>query len=129
VRSAATTPSARRYKTWTFWLSRAVLAVLAGSLAVAYDIKTPLLALNVGASAPLLYRVLTRGIRNPHEHQGSASKRRYSRQRLPCRGQDNRTTGHEQTGRLRTSELLAFVAYSFHREERQWSGTWLSVLS
>lgn len=51
-----------RYKVWTFWLSRIVLAVLAGSLAVAYSIQTPLLAWNIGASAPLLCRMLTRGI-------------------------------------------------------------------
>lgn len=56
----------RRYKQWTFWFSRIILACLAGGLAVAYNIQAPVLAINVGASAPLLYRMLAKGL---HQHQ------------------------------------------------------------
>ena len=51
-----------RYRMWTFWFSRLTLAILAGLLALAYEINKPLLAINVGASAPLLYRALARGL-------------------------------------------------------------------
>lgn len=52
----------KRYRTWSFWFWRMLLACVAGGLAVAYDIKTPLLAANIGASAPLILQALASGI-------------------------------------------------------------------
>ena len=42
-----------------FWVVRSLLAILAGILVCAYGIKdNPILAINVGASAPLILRAL-----------------------------------------------------------------------
>ena len=53
----------QRYTKKGYWVARVLLAMMAGVLAVAYEINKPLLAINIGASAPLLYRALARGIR------------------------------------------------------------------
>jgi hypothetical protein len=50
-----------RYTMAGFWI---FLAVIAGGLAVAYEINKPRIAINIGAKAPLLYRALARGIRD-----------------------------------------------------------------
>jgi hypothetical protein len=50
-----------RYKRKGFWIVRAFLSVIAGGLAVAYDIDKPILALNIGASAPLIFLALAQG--------------------------------------------------------------------
>jgi hypothetical protein len=42
---------------------RVFLSLLAGGLAVAYDIDRPLLALNIGASTPLIFQALAQGYR------------------------------------------------------------------
>ena len=57
-----------RYKRVSFWIVRFLLAVIAGGLAVVYDVQTRVLAVNVGASAPLLLQALGQGIRpaNPN---------------------------------------------------------------
>ena len=39
-----------------------MLAIIAGGLAVAYEITTPLLAINVGAATPLILQALGRGL-------------------------------------------------------------------
>ena len=54
-----------RYRRPMFWVARLLLAVTAGSLAVAYDIKTPVLALHVGAATPLIVRALAKNFGNP----------------------------------------------------------------
>jgi hypothetical protein len=51
-----------RYYSRGFWITRFLLAVVAGGLAVAYEIQKPLLAINVGASVPLLLNTLARGL-------------------------------------------------------------------
>jgi hypothetical protein len=51
----------RRYKTASFWVVRILLAVLAGGLALAYNIDNPVLALNVGAATPLIIRAFAHG--------------------------------------------------------------------
>ena len=56
-----------RYRSVVFWIVRALVAFLAGGLALAYGIPTPILAMNVGAATPLLIQALARGA------QGSAS--------------------------------------------------------
>jgi len=52
-----------RYRKVGFWVTRAGLAVLAGFLAVAYEIDKRILAFNVGAATPLLITFMARGIR------------------------------------------------------------------
>jgi hypothetical protein len=44
-----------------FWVLRGLLAVAAGGLAVLYEVDKPLLAVNIGASAPLLIQMLAQG--------------------------------------------------------------------
>jgi hypothetical protein len=47
-----------RYTRPIYWIARLLLALTAGGLAVAYDIKTPVLALHVGAATPLIVQAL-----------------------------------------------------------------------
>lgn len=49
-----------RYKMLTFYLSRLLLALVAGGLAVAYGIDKPLLAVNIGAATPLIVQAFTK---------------------------------------------------------------------
>jgi hypothetical protein len=54
-----------RYKLPGFYVVRSCLAVAAGLLAVAYGVyDRPILAVNIGASAPLIIRVLASGIQS-----------------------------------------------------------------
>jgi hypothetical protein len=53
-------PFPPRYRKFGFWLIRVLITVGAGMLASAYGVK--LLAINIGASAPLLMRALGRGL-------------------------------------------------------------------
>ena len=52
-----------RYSRKGFWIVRIFLSLLAGGLAVAYDIDRPLLALNIGTSTPLIFQALAQGYR------------------------------------------------------------------
>src|SRR5262245_4762401 len=52
-----------RYHKAGFWVASAGLAVLAGFVAVAYEIDKRILAFNVGAATPLLITFMARGIR------------------------------------------------------------------
>ncbi len=61
-----------RYRSGLFWLVRIVLSLIGGGLALAYKIDQPLLAANIGASAPLIVRAFTEGIR-PRETMPSAA--------------------------------------------------------
>jgi hypothetical protein len=47
-----------RYRRPGFWLTRFLLAFLAGGLVVAYGISTPVLALHLGAATPLVIQAL-----------------------------------------------------------------------
>jgi hypothetical protein len=51
-----------RYTLWHFYLSRIILSLVGGGLAVAYAIDKPLLAANIGAATPLLIEALSRGL-------------------------------------------------------------------
>jgi hypothetical protein len=55
----------QRYKHFGFWVVRLFLSVIAGGLAVAYEIDKPILAANIGASAPLIIQALARGLVEP----------------------------------------------------------------
>jgi len=56
-----------RYRKIGFWVTRLILASLAGALAVGYDIDGRILAFNIGAATPLIITSLARGIRQPSE--------------------------------------------------------------
>lgn len=49
-------PFPKRYKQPLFYIVRILLAASGGLLAVAYGIDKPLLAINIGASAPLILK-------------------------------------------------------------------------
>jgi hypothetical protein len=52
-----------RYKRWGFYVLRTLLALAAGALAVVHGVyDKPLLAVNIGASAPLILQALARGL-------------------------------------------------------------------
>jgi hypothetical protein len=53
-----------RYTRWDFRVLRFLLAVLGGRLAAAHDAQTRILAINIGASAPLILHALGQGIRS-----------------------------------------------------------------
>lgn len=53
----------QRYRKVGFWLTRALLALLGGALAVGYEIEGRILAFNIGAATPLIITSLARGIR------------------------------------------------------------------
>lgn len=59
----------KRHKTIIFWCIRILVSVIAGGLAVAYNVDKELLAINIGASAPLLIGTLARGYSNPDSSQ------------------------------------------------------------
>ncbi len=73
-------PLPRRYSRAGFWVVRVGLAVIAGGLALAYDIDKPVLALHLGAAAPLIIKAFSEGAREPLPHgartpqSGSAAK-------------------------------------------------------
>jgi len=52
-----------RYGRIGFWITRLILAALAGALAVGYGIEQRVLAFNIGASTPLIISSLARGFR------------------------------------------------------------------
>lgn len=56
-----------RYSRAGFWLTRLILACLAGALAVGYEIDQKILAFNIGAATPLIVTTLARGFRPPAE--------------------------------------------------------------
>ena len=53
-----------RYRKVGFWITRFALALLAGALAVGYDIHARILAFNVGAATPLIVGLLAKGLRS-----------------------------------------------------------------
>jgi hypothetical protein len=56
-----------RYRRAGFWITRVILACLAGALAVGYEIDGRILAFNIGAATPLIITSLARGLRQPPE--------------------------------------------------------------
>ncbi|WP_426344244.1 hypothetical protein ACN9MU_04700 [Pseudoduganella sp. R-32] len=51
-----------RYHRFMFYVVRLLVAVIAGGLAVAYDIDKPLLAANIGAATPLIVQAFAQGV-------------------------------------------------------------------
>ncbi len=54
-----------RYRRPGFWITRLILAGLAGSVAIGYEIDKSILAFNIGAATPLIVTSLARGFRPP----------------------------------------------------------------
>jgi hypothetical protein len=52
-----------RYRKVGFWITRFALALLAGVLAVGYEIHQRILAFNIGAATPLIVGLLAKGLR------------------------------------------------------------------
>ena len=52
-----------RYRKLGFWVARLMLAMLAGAIAVGYEINQPILAFNIGAATPLIITSVARGFR------------------------------------------------------------------
>jgi len=61
-----------RYHSLAFWVVRLLVAVVAGGLALAYEIQTPILAINVGAATPLIIQALARGAQSPVAQVGDS---------------------------------------------------------
>ena len=95
-----------RYTKPIYWIARLLLAVTAGGLAVAYDIKTPVLALHVGAATPLIVQALAQNIGNllavhGKDLLGKAELQKGTRRRTPRLRDRNGTTPARQSGRSR----------------------------
>jgi hypothetical protein len=54
----------QKYSDVAFWAIQLLLAMVAGGLAVAYEIHKPLLAINIGAATPLLISTFAEGLRS-----------------------------------------------------------------
>jgi hypothetical protein len=52
-----------RYRKVGFWVTRFVLALVAGAIAVAYEIDQRILAFNIGAATPLIITFMAKGLR------------------------------------------------------------------
>ncbi len=53
-----------RYRHIGFWIARSALAIVGGLMAVAYNIQSPLLAINIGAATPAILRALAQGFKS-----------------------------------------------------------------
>ena len=49
-----------RFKCALYWFVRLCLAAVGGGIALAYNVQTPMLALNLGATAPLVISALSK---------------------------------------------------------------------
>ncbi len=54
-----------KYRRVGFWVVRLLVVLASGGAAVAYKIDNPVLAINIGASAPLIFQSLAKGINAP----------------------------------------------------------------
>ena len=52
-----------RYRKIGFWVTRSVLAVVAGAVAMAYEIDQRILAFNIGVATPLIITFMAKGLR------------------------------------------------------------------
>lgn len=59
IRAEKTTGLPKYYKNFVFWLVRLLVTGIAGALAVAENATTPMIAINIGASAPAILQLLT----------------------------------------------------------------------
>ena len=54
-----------RYLLLRFYFARALLALVGGGVALAYQIQSPLLALHIGAATPLIVVAFSRSFDSP----------------------------------------------------------------
>ncbi len=54
-----------RYQRFWFWVTRFCVGIMAGGLALAYEVDKPLLALNIGAATPLIIQTFAKGFERP----------------------------------------------------------------
>ncbi len=59
----------KRYGKWGFWLSRVLLALIGGGLAVAYGVGSDIVAVHIGASTPAIIGMFAK---NPPDEHGEA---------------------------------------------------------
>ena len=59
IRAERATGLPSHYKNWVFWCVRLLVTAIAGALAVAEDATKPMVAINIGASAPAILQLLT----------------------------------------------------------------------
>lgn len=52
----------KRYRTTLYYIIRLIVALIGGGLALAYEVEQPLLAINIGASAPLILEAYSKGL-------------------------------------------------------------------
>jgi len=62
-----------RYAKPGFWAARLMLAILAGTIAVGYEIDQKILAFNIGAATPLIITSLAKGFIPPSKSSASRS--------------------------------------------------------
>lgn len=51
-------PFPEKYRKIGFWIIRILIAIMAGGLSLAYNVDTPILAINIGAATPLILQAL-----------------------------------------------------------------------
>ena len=79
-----------RYRKVSFWIVRFMIAIIAGGLAVAYGINNMILAINIGASAPLILQAFAQGLNFPvSTAENSASGPGVPRSGTPLRRPDD----------------------------------------
>ncbi len=90
VYNAQTIVVPERYKRVAFYVVRVLLAIVAGGLAVAYDIDKPLLAANIGAATPLIIQAFAQGVGNMPALPAGAHNQQLSQS--PAGSEGNRGT-------------------------------------
>lgn len=66
-----------RYSRVGYWVVRVLLTFMAGSIALAYGIEKPLLALNIGAATPVLIQTLSQGVAPQLNSQKAALRKKF----------------------------------------------------
>ena len=89
-----------RYRKVGFWVTRSVLAIFAGLLALAYEIDKRILAFNIGAATPLIVTFMARGLRRPYSPPAlGPPSDRASRESTRAAKSDRSPTGSSHGGR------------------------------
>lgn len=60
IKAERATGLPKYYKSWIFWIVRLGVTAVAGALAIAEGASKPILAVNIGASAPAILQLLAK---------------------------------------------------------------------